>query len=318
MKFILHIGTHKTGTTTIQKFLRANENELKSEGLYYPNFDLIGKNKRYAHHEIAHALADKSKNLSQKQAKEFIKSVSEVDCKAAIISAEPFYRHEVNCSSDPWKRKERYIQRVSKAFPEDTEIVVVFREQYEFAKSLFQENVKVNRYSKGFSEFLNDFTIYFDYYKNYKLWSKYFNKVKIMSFSDLASNKMLEKNFIRGLGCNSLSGLINIDRENESLNDDLIEFKRIINGLPFSINRLRILTANLLEKDPPDFLSADKHQWISNDDIDAFKEKYAYSNELMISECKLSPVFFKTSDISYDLFNSLNDEKLSSLIRYYL
>ena len=58
MKFILHVGTHKTGTTSIQKYCRKNEDVLKEESILYPNFDVIGKPKRYAHHEVAHALAD--------------------------------------------------------------------------------------------------------------------------------------------------------------------------------------------------------------------------------------------------------------------
>lgn len=35
-KLILHIGTEKTGTTSIQKFLNLNKDELLNEGIFYP------------------------------------------------------------------------------------------------------------------------------------------------------------------------------------------------------------------------------------------------------------------------------------------
>ena len=36
MKTIIHIGQHKTGTTSIQRFLRDNKESLKKSGLYVP------------------------------------------------------------------------------------------------------------------------------------------------------------------------------------------------------------------------------------------------------------------------------------------
>ena len=34
MKAVLHIGTHKTGTTTIQSFLGANREKLRKQGIF--------------------------------------------------------------------------------------------------------------------------------------------------------------------------------------------------------------------------------------------------------------------------------------------
>ena len=48
-KVVLHIGRHKTGTTSIQKFLHANSDELKSYGLYYPKNTYPNK---FAHHDL--------------------------------------------------------------------------------------------------------------------------------------------------------------------------------------------------------------------------------------------------------------------------
>ena len=37
MKLILHIGTAKTGTTTLQHWFASNRESLQVQGIYYPN-----------------------------------------------------------------------------------------------------------------------------------------------------------------------------------------------------------------------------------------------------------------------------------------
>src|ERR1700744_5933867 len=52
MRYVLHIGTNKTGTSTLQHYLGTNRDMLKSQGIWYPT---IGKF-RYAHHDLADAI----------------------------------------------------------------------------------------------------------------------------------------------------------------------------------------------------------------------------------------------------------------------
>ena len=61
VKIFVHIGTHKTGTTSIQKFARSNEEKLKMKGFFYPGYSILGKKEHYGHHHIAHALAMQKK-----------------------------------------------------------------------------------------------------------------------------------------------------------------------------------------------------------------------------------------------------------------
>lgn len=57
---ILHIGRHKTGTTSIQQFLDANASVMEPLGIVYPRFgrSFVGQNGEEAHHKLAKALAD--------------------------------------------------------------------------------------------------------------------------------------------------------------------------------------------------------------------------------------------------------------------
>lgn len=52
MKVVLHIGPHKTGTTSIQRFLHANARALKKRGIVYP----AAWDGGYNHHVLAHGL----------------------------------------------------------------------------------------------------------------------------------------------------------------------------------------------------------------------------------------------------------------------
>ena len=48
MKLIIHIGTEKTGTTTIQSFLKANSKLLSDNSIFIPPTVLFGDNKAYS------------------------------------------------------------------------------------------------------------------------------------------------------------------------------------------------------------------------------------------------------------------------------
>ena len=39
---VLHIGTEKTGTTSIQEFLKKNRDKLRKKGVYIPQSPMVG------------------------------------------------------------------------------------------------------------------------------------------------------------------------------------------------------------------------------------------------------------------------------------
>lgn len=58
MRLFLHVGSHKTGTTAIQRFAAQNSSWLKERGLSYPNLDLIGLPKKRSHLAVFSGLCD--------------------------------------------------------------------------------------------------------------------------------------------------------------------------------------------------------------------------------------------------------------------
>ena len=71
MPIFIHVGTQKTGTTSLQKFAAEHRTELRARGLWYPSYREMGLFGHYAHHDFAHALADQGKRLDLGQARAF-------------------------------------------------------------------------------------------------------------------------------------------------------------------------------------------------------------------------------------------------------
>lgn len=55
-KIIFHIGNHKTGSSTLQKFLFKNRKILEKSNIVYP--DVCIRHGDYGHHNLAFELAD--------------------------------------------------------------------------------------------------------------------------------------------------------------------------------------------------------------------------------------------------------------------
>lgn len=92
MKVILHIGPHKTGTTSIQAFLYRNSAALRKYGFFYPQTQEDGQN----HHDLVCGLRDPSTFLSTtKRIQELLKESESSGCHTVILSSEMFAEHEV-------------------------------------------------------------------------------------------------------------------------------------------------------------------------------------------------------------------------------
>src|SRR5262245_26555179 len=81
----IHVGAHKTGTTSIQWFLQENRAELLKDGYFVPE----SETKRGAHHALAEGLAglDVGKHRQPLVARS-IAAIAETPAHAVIISSE--------------------------------------------------------------------------------------------------------------------------------------------------------------------------------------------------------------------------------------
>jgi hypothetical protein len=211
-KLILHAGIHKTGTTAIQAFAHKNRSAFAESGILYPQ----GRtNKRWeqpaeAHHEFAHAIADKDKYLKWNQVEILTRSwAKEASDKGLgiFISSEAIYRHVLSSVQGPWAEKRKgYLDRLSTALSGfDVSVVLVLRRQDDYIKSLFQEAVMKNTPAgrKPFVDFRKQYLTDHkkrSFYENLRLFEAFFPKVNVLIYEDLVHNPGLCANFFTHIG----------------------------------------------------------------------------------------------------------------------
>lgn len=206
MRVILHAGTHKTGTTAIQRFAADNRGFLFNKGILYPDYLSTGIRLNDGHHQFAHAFSDTgSSDLSMDSAIELAESwakLASTKGKDLLISVEALYRHVVGEGSIVDRRK-NYLMRVREAFKEyPVEIILVFRRPDHFAHSLYCENIASGfRVQPKFSKWLqagNRFS--WRYFQSADIFREVFNNLKVYNYSDQMFQGDIVAPFFKELG----------------------------------------------------------------------------------------------------------------------
>ena len=129
-KIILHIGTNKTGTSTIQKYLALNKENLISNKILYPSTGQL----YFAHYKFSAIfnLNPLSEVVDGDILKEQLeKEIQETDCNTIIISSEYFILA-------------KNIQLIKEYFRNyDVYILVYLRRHDEWYESLYNQVIKI-------------------------------------------------------------------------------------------------------------------------------------------------------------------------------
>lgn len=199
MKTIIHIGQHKTATTSIQHCLQENSVILEKQGLYIPD-SLVGYNNpshfilnvyALAHHRTSSAkdrvLAAKGKDFLSElkgQLKQDISShyqrAKEKNCTEVIWSNEGLYL---------LNSKEEYQKLISLFTPFSSEITVVccFREVNSYRKSYANQQHKLGLQpsnDKDSYRYLKKDSWLFDYERKKNLLTRTFDNSLFFSYSE--------------------------------------------------------------------------------------------------------------------------------------
>ncbi len=191
-ELILHIGTHKTGTASIQTVCGENRDLLAAEGLIYPDgLGVIAA--RQPHHAWSH-LVTKAPGRDIRLAKRYVTRLKESlkPGERVLLSAEPLYRHidgfdgyDVYKREDYWLRREKYLTRVRNILSDfDVRVVVWFREKDEFARLMFDEFAKRDFCGRSYEAFLDEFAVWFDYERQLENLRQTFASVNWSSYHD--------------------------------------------------------------------------------------------------------------------------------------
>lgn len=129
MRYVLHIGTNKTGTSTLQAYLGTQRDQLLEQGIWYPR---IG-NFEFAHHDLAEAI---------KLGGDFARFNVNLDL---LTTAVPDGVHTVLISSENFHTV-KDVSAVAALFPPDqTQVVLYLREHISYLSSWYQQDVQAAR-----------------------------------------------------------------------------------------------------------------------------------------------------------------------------
>ncbi len=245
-KLIVHIGTPKTGSTSLEKFLYENRDVLKGCGYLYPEEIIRG----YGHHDIAYlangeypkwaipqdkTLADLINLLRHEIRKHHEKKI--------ILSSEIFY-----LLSKP-KEVARIIAELGFKL-EDTRVIVYLRRQDEVHQSWYNQRVKAQGYTGEIDDSIIDSRDLWDYQKSLEPWRKIFGKknikIRLYEKSSLVGND-IRRDFIEVLGIDTENFKYLQKNTNSRLCRDLLEFQRYINSIPISFVNKRKYMHKLIE-----------------------------------------------------------------------
>lgn len=285
---ILHIGTEKTGTSTIQSFLNLNREDLSKAGLFYPTTSTRGSQWEFV--AISHPTPwdtdiGKELNISNQAEKSAfrdlclanIESQAKLVPKADVllISSEHFHSRlteiemikELKSALDPLVEKFR--------------IIVYFRRQDELAVSFYTTRIKSGyQGSDVFLPTAGKQLLYFQYDELFDRWAKVFGADTICPGLYDAVRKQengLLMDFCR-LAEIDYKGLTIPKWKNKSLNSDGLSFVKSINymykdkvDLLSDIDRLHLI--NICSE-----LNVGRFFPISREQAKAFHDQFAENN----------------------------------------
>lgn len=205
-KFILHIGTHKTGTTALQRFMAHNQAQLLDRGIAYPLID-SGQGVANQHSDLAFAIReapDKARLICETM----VTDIQRQGVEQLILSGEEF------CYM-----RDKHMDLVQEIFPiPPSEIIIYFRNIYDYLLASIIERAKRGRAFMRPRNFFANTAFTLNYNALITRWQSTFPDAHITIRNYEKEKSNLLRNFARPFGIEDLIDNTNTDKERESSN----------------------------------------------------------------------------------------------------
>lgn len=146
MKIYVHIGTHKTGTTSIQLTLASNEKALRKQGYLYPQSGRPDRSEwRYGNHELAFSLVGMH-DTPLTVWNDFHREIQQSGFDHVIVSAEDFSL-----------ANRQQIRELSALLSDyRVSIILYLRDPIDFMKSHYAQRVRSSGYDLKFRDYVEE------------------------------------------------------------------------------------------------------------------------------------------------------------------
>lgn len=245
-KCFIHIGAPKTGTTAIQQFLYDNRIALESKGILYPDVCVRG----YGHHDIAFLVSGGYPHWATPQQRpidDLAKELSETvrgQSADLLLSSENFY-----LLGQAQALKSFLLE--TGIMPTWSPVILVYlRRQDEAHESWYNQTVKAQGETGTIEESLARYDELWDYRRQLSLWSGVFGRENMIvrSYSPASrTSRMLISDFLQQLGLRGDDWDLPEMQVNAGETRDILEFQRLVNRLPLTVQEKRRFHKELIE-----------------------------------------------------------------------
>ena len=192
---IVHVGTHKTGTTSVQSVLAAQRAELAAAGTLYPALDDASRDHNALAHRLATCADDELPALREQLAGGANGlGVRQGGGATLLLSAEELSTRI--CGSNPWvgfddgaywEHRRQYLARLRGLLPAAArvEVFVCFRDHESYAHALYATKVLSGKVDWSFAEFVRRCAPIFDYGRQAEVLAEVLGPVHVQSFETL-------------------------------------------------------------------------------------------------------------------------------------
>lgn len=298
----LHIGTPKTGTTSIQHFCKHNEKVLAGKGICYPLFDFKyldsgnSRNGLFLQNAYYNEKKERDEAVEQRYFEEGSQKVKELfqDYDNIVLSDEGIWQ-----TAFVRKRGKDTLSRI-KRMAEDgqyqVKVIVYLRSQEEYAVSWWNQLIKHNRttankvswpyYKKHISNYVG-----LDYYENLMQLAELFGQENIIVRrfdKEYFKNGRLLDDFLGILGLEFTDEFeVVTEEKNTRISDNACEVKRAINKIPTVTQKDRLYFQKILHEVSGPSMKRYSSYMMSDEEIAQFMKKYEEGNE------KIAEIFLK-------------------------
>lgn len=287
----LHIGTSKTGTTTIQTYCGINREQLKSKGVLFPimpyHYDRITKN-RNGH--FLYAMIYENGVRNKEKEKQVLKQDLDyiVDCfkdyDNVLLSEESIWWATATRRKGLWK----YLQEHSQQNNYQVKIIVYLRRQDQFMMSRYNQIIKTDtgggtqRFYEYFKDMNGKYKCVMNYRQRLDYMAKFFPKENIVVKRFDRSyfyNGDLNADFLHILGVEIDDTFAELPKdENLGISVQSGELKRVLNRLgtmTFAENQKLLQMLNECEE----LLPKREVSIMTTEHIEKFMKKFIDDNE---------------------------------------
>ncbi len=297
MKFIVHVGPGKTGSSAIQKWLVENRELLLTKGIYYPKHKLDANGISSGNWECAFTRDDKEEiALDRDKCQKIEKAAKNLQCNSILISSEALHES---------------MGAIAEQL-DDCVIVYYLRNPLEIIESLYNQSVK--RHFNTSKIFLPKNPQFPQLRKITELMKgPYRDKAQVRYYGrEFWESGDLVVDFLQSLGlCSSDLGGQKSEKVNLSYTLEGLEFKRLFNRIPEQhIHRKLDVFLQGLEYGERDYSFIDESVFNSyrSDAVKRFKLILSDSSEskkFLDSVQTSQPRPYKTQQLSFEALTDI-------------